>query len=168
MFKQIAIAAVIAAGNGSAMAQQSQVILLGDSAMSCSEIIVAATEATEILGGAPEGGVFSSEQAINTATGLAMQGAIHSGIGRAVPGIGAVGGLLGRAARARREEEEARQQVAERRWYYLNGLYEGRMCDDVLRQEAAAQALADSQPPQTEPVSAEAVAVAAETPADTE
>lgn len=150
MFKPMTIAAVCLLGTGAAAAQQSQVILLGDSAMSCGEIIVAANEATEILGGAPEGGVFASEQAINAATGLAMQGALHSGLGRAIPGMGAVGGMLGRAAQRRREEEEARQELAERRWYYLNGLYEGRMCDDVLRREAemAAQASVAEAAPQ--------------------
>jgi len=136
MSKSFAIAAVCLLASGTADAQRSQVILLGDSAMTCPEIISAANEASEILGGAPEGGVFASEQAINAATGLAMQGAMHSGVGRAIPGIGAVGGMLGRAAQRRREEEEARQVVVERRWYYLNGLYEGRMCDDVLRREA--------------------------------
>lgn len=157
MMRVIAIAGLLTATSGAALAQQSQVILLGDSGMSCSQIIVAASETTEILGGAPEGGVFASEEAINTATSLAMQGAIHSGIGRAIPGIGAVGGLLGRAARARREEEEARQQIAERRWYYLNGLYEGRMCDDVLRQEAATAPVVEAQPVETMAVSADAV-----------
>ncbi|MBI1235867.1 MAG: hypothetical protein GC188_04190 [Alphaproteobacteria bacterium] len=152
MSKSLSIAAVCLLASGAAAAQQSQVILLGDSAMTCPEIVVAANEATDILGGAPEGGVFASEQAINAATGLAMQGAIQSGIGRAVPGIGAVGGMLGRAAQRRREEEEARQVIAERRWYYLNGLYEGRECDAVLRRaaEAAAQAsVAETAPAET-------------------
>lgn len=144
MSKSLSIAAVCLLASGAAAAQQSQVILLGDSAMTCPEIVVAANEATEILGGAPEGGVFASEQAINAATGLAMQGALHSGVGRAIPGIGAVGGMLGRAAQRRREEEEARQVVAERRWYYLNGLYEGRECDVVLRRAAEAAAQADA------------------------
>lgn len=154
MSRSLTIAAVCLLASGAAAAQQSQVILMGDTAMTCQEIVVAANEATAILGGAPEGGVFASEQAINAATGLAMQGAIQSGIGRAVPGIGAVGGMLGRAAQRRREEEEARQVVAERRWYFLNGLYEGRMCDDVLRREAAAAAqaaVAEPDPEATEP-----------------
>lgn len=144
MSKSLSIAAVCLLASGAAAAQQSQVILLGDSAMTCPEIVVAANEATDILGGAPEGGVFASEQAINAATGLAMQGALHSGVGRAIPGIGAVGGMLGRAAQRRREEEEARQVIAERRWYYLNGLYEGRDCDTVLRREAEAAAQASA------------------------
>lgn len=155
MSRTLTIAAVSLLASGAAAAQQSQVILMGDTAMTCQEIVVAANEVTAILGGAPEGGVFASEQAINAATGLAMQGAIQSGIGRAVPGIGAVGGMLGRAAQRRREEEEARQVVAERRWYFLNGLYEGRVCDDVLRREAEAAARAAV----FEPVPAEAEAV---------
>lgn len=151
----VAIAALAA---GTASAQQSQVILLGDTAMTCSDILISANEASEILGGAPEGGVFGSEYAVNAATSLAMQGALYSGAGRAIPGLGAVGGMLGRAARARQEQEEARRQIAERRWYYLNGLYQGRDCDDVLRREAqAAQAAAQAAAyaPVEEPVAAE-------------
>ena len=75
-------------------------------------------------------------------TGLAMEGALRSGAADAIPGIGAVGGLFGRAARARAEQEEARRQIAERRWYYLNGLYQGRDCDNVLRREAEMAAAA--------------------------
>ncbi|MCW5725388.1 MAG: hypothetical protein KIS81_10605 [Maricaulaceae bacterium] len=140
MKKLIATAALLAVAAAPAAAQQQgQVIRLGDSAMTCQQIIGEAAEASDILGGSPEGGVFGSEQAVNTATALGQHAALHAGAGRAIPGIGAVGGMLGRAARARQEQEEARRQVAERRWYFLNGLYEGRRCDDVLAQEAAAQ-----------------------------
>lgn len=133
-------ALVIAAG---AQAQnQSQVILMGDTGMSCRDVIAAANEQGDILGGVPEAGLFASEAAINSMTGLAMEGALRSGAADAIPGIGAVGGLFGRAARARAEQEEARRQIAERRWYYLNGLYQGRDCDNVLRREAEMAAAA--------------------------
>lgn len=133
----IAAGAVLAAA-GAAAAQTSQVIRIGDDAMDCPGIITAANEAAEILGGAPEGGVFGSEQAISAATGLAVQGAIMSGAGRAVPGVGLLGNALGAAARQRREQQEAARLVAQQRWYYLNGLYSGRDCDRVLAETAAA------------------------------
>lgn len=133
---------------------QSQVILMGDTSMTCRDVIIAANEQSEILGGVPEAGLFGSEAAINSMTSLAMQGALRSGAADAIPGIGAVGGLFGRAARARAEQEEARRQVAERRWYYLNGLYQGRDCDNVLRREAEMAAAAAAMPAETAPAEA--------------
>lgn len=127
----VAATAVLAAA-GAAAARTGQVIRLGDDALDCPGIIAAAIESAEILGGAPEGGVFGSEQAINAATGLAVQGAIMSGAGRAVPGVGMLGNALGAAARRRREQQEAERLIAQQRWYYLNGLYAGRDCDRVL------------------------------------
>jgi hypothetical protein len=138
---------------GAASAQEGQVMRMGDTAMTCQQIVVAATEQTEILGGSPEGGLLGSEYAINTATALAQQGALMSGAGRAIPGMGMVGGMMGRAAQRQREQEEARRAVAEKRWYFLNGLYGGRDCDDVLRRdaEAAAAAAAPAPEPAYEP-----------------
>ncbi|MEN0654267.1 hypothetical protein AAFF88_14610 [Hyphobacterium sp. WM6] len=153
--KQILFAAALGATITATAAQaqyESQVILMGDTSMSCRDVVLAANQQSEILGGVPEAGLFGSEAAINSMTGLAMQGALRSGAADAIPGIGAVGGLLGRAARARAEQEEARRQVAERRWYYLNGLYQGRDCDNVLRREAeqaAAAAAAETAPVET-------------------
>lgn len=132
-----AAAAVLAVAGGAA-AQSGQIIRVGDDAMDCPGIIAAANQAAEILGGAPEGGVFGSEEAINAATGLAMQGAIMSGAGRAIPGMGMLGNALGAAARQRREQQEAARLVAQQRWYYLNGLYAGRDCDRVLAEAQAA------------------------------
>jgi hypothetical protein len=144
-----ASAAIVMAG--AASAQEGQVMRMGDTAMSCQQIIVAATEQTEILGGSPEGGLMTSEYAINTATALAQHGALMSGAGRAIPGLGAVGGMMGRAAQRQREQEEARRAVAEKRWYFLNGLYGGRDCDAVLRREAEAAAAAPAPEPAPEP-----------------
>jgi len=143
-------AAIILAG--AASAQEGQVMLMGDTAMSCQQIIAAATEQTEILGGSPEGGLLGSEYAVGAATALAQQGALMSGAGRAIPGLGMVGGMMGRAAQRRREEEEARRAIAEKRWYFLNGLYGGRDCDEVLRREAEAAAAAAASAPAPEPV----------------
>jgi len=117
-----------------AAAQEGQVIQLGDSGMTCPQIVEGAAQLAQALGGAPEGGVFSSEQAIGAATGLAMQGALMSGAGRAIPGMGLLGNAMGAMARRDRERREAERLVAQQRWYYLNGLYTGRNCDQQLAQ----------------------------------
>lgn len=121
-----------------AAAQQGQIIQLGDASLTCPQIVEGAGQLAQILGGAPEGGVFSSEQAIGAATGLAMQGALMSGAGRAIPGMGMLGNAMGAMARRDRERREAERLVAQQRWYYLNGLYTGRNCDQQLA-EASAQ-----------------------------
>lgn len=121
-----------------AAAQQGQIIQLGDTNMTCPQIVEGAGQLAQVLGGAPEGGVFNSEQAIGAATGLAMQGALMSGAGRAIPGMGLLGNAMGAMARRDRERREAERLVAQQRWYYLNGLYTGRNCDQQLA-EASAQ-----------------------------
>ena len=111
-----------------AQAQDGQVIRTGDETMTCPQIIQQADQAAQVLGGAPAGGLFSNEQAISAATSAAMQGALMSGAGRALPGIGLVSNLAAGAARRDRERREAERLVAQQRWYYLNGLYSGRGC----------------------------------------
>jgi hypothetical protein len=139
--KIAAVAAVAAIGlalPGAALAQSGGIIQLGDTALTCPQIAIEANELTRVLGGAPEGGVFTSEQAISAATSVAMQGAIMSGAGRMLPGVGLLGSALGAAARRDRERREAERLTAQQRWYYLNGLYSGRNCDTVLAQSASA------------------------------
>ena len=123
-----------------ASAQEGQIIQLGDASLTCPQIIDGAAQLAQALGGAPEGGVFSSEQAINAATSVAMQGALMSGAGRAIPGMGLLGNAMGAMARRDRERREAERLVAQQRWYYLNGLYTGRNCDQQLAQAAAPEA----------------------------
>jgi hypothetical protein len=129
-----------------AAAQEGQVIQLGDSGLTCPQIVEGAAQLAQALGGAPEGGVFSSEQAISAATGLAMQGALMSGAGRAIPGMGLLGNAMGAMARRDRERREAERLVAQQRWYYLNGLYTGRNCDQQLAQATAAQTTTAERP----------------------
>jgi len=120
-----------------ASAQQGQVIQVGDSSLTCPQIVEGAGQLAQVLGGAPEGGVFSSEQAISAATSVAMQGALMSGAARALPGMGLLGNAMGAMARRDRERREAERLVAQQRWYYLNGLYTGRNCDQQLAGAAA-------------------------------
>ncbi|MDP3802898.1 hypothetical protein [Brevundimonas sp.] len=124
------------AAAGPALAQQGQVIQLGDASLTCPQIVEGAGQLAQVLGGAPEGGVFGSEQAISAATSVAIQGAIVSGAGRAIPGMGLLGNAMGAMARRDRERREAERLVAQQRWYYLNGLYAGRNCDQQLAQAA--------------------------------
>ncbi|MGY6533362.1 hypothetical protein [Glycocaulis sp.] len=131
-----------------ALAQQGQVIRTGDTALSCREVIVEANAAAEVLGGAPEGGVFDSTYATEAATGIAQQAALMSGAGRAIPGIGAVGGMMRQRAQQREAELAAQRAVAEKRWYWLSGLYEGGQCDNVLRAEAQAAAAVPAPAPE--------------------
>lgn len=124
-----------------ASAEEGQIIQLGDSSLTCPQIVDGAAQLAQALGGAPEGGVFTSEQAISAATSVAMQGAIMSGAGRAIPGMGLLGNAMGAMARRDRERREAERLVAQQRWYYLNGLYTGRNCDQQLAQAAAAPSM---------------------------
>lgn len=146
MFAGLAMAALSA----SALAQDAQVIRMGDSALSCREVIAEANAAAEVLGGAPEGGIFDSTYAAGAATGLAQQAALMSGAGRAIPGIGAVGGFMRQRAERREAELAAQREIAGQRWYWLSGLYEGGQCDAVLRAEAEAAAAAQTAQPQDE------------------
>ncbi|KPP83064.1 MAG: hypothetical protein HLUCCA04_03030 [Oceanicaulis sp. HLUCCA04] len=139
-----------------ALAQEGQVIRMGDSALSCREVVMEANAAAEVLGGAPEGGVFDSTYATEAATSVATQAALMSGAGRAIPGISAVGGFMRQRAERREAELAAQRDVAEKRWYWLSGLYEGGQCDSRLRAEAEAEAEAaaaqTAEPANDEPV----------------
>jgi len=150
LFAGLAMAALSAP----ALAQEGQVIRMGDSALSCREVVMEANAAAEVLGGAPEGGVFDSAYATEAVTSVATQAALMSGAGRAIPGIGAVGGFMRQRAERREAELAAQRDVAEKRWYWLSGLYEGGQCDSVLRAESAAAAAASqaAQPQNDEPV----------------
>jgi hypothetical protein len=130
-----------------AAAQEGQIIQLGDAGLTCPQIVEGAGQLAQTLGGAPEGGVFTSEQAISAATSVAMQGAIMSGAGRMIPGMGLLGNAMGAMARRDRERREAERLVAQQRWYYLNGLYTGRNCDQQLAQTAVQSATPEAAPP---------------------
>ena len=140
-------AATVCAFATGAMAQDGQVIRTGDTGMTCPQIMADANTAATLLGGAP--GVFSSEQAVNAATSVAMQGALMSGAGRMLPGMGLLGNVAGGIARRDRERREAERLVAQQRWYYLNGLYSGRNCDATPSQAAVAPAQVQAMPTET-------------------
>lgn len=147
-----------------------QPIQLGDSAKACDALVAEANSMQTILGGAPEGGVFGSQQAINTASGLAVEGALRSGLGgQAAGAIGFLGRAAGAAAKRREEAEAARKEAALKRWYYIVGLYQGRSCDKpqpepVPAPEPVQEAQADPVPVPEAP--GESVPVEAAQPAE--
>lgn len=109
--------------------QITQPMKMGDARMTCDQILTEANNMELVLGGSPAEGMMDSEQLANIGTGLAQNAAIHAGAGRAVGAIGQVGGLIGRSSKKKKEEEALRKVVAEKRWIYMVGLYQGRNCD---------------------------------------
>lgn len=106
-----------------------QPMKMGDTAMACDALLAEAQEMETRLGGSPAGGLMDSEYATNMGTSLAQQAAIRGGAGQAAGAIGAVGGILGRRAKAKKEEAARQMAIAEKRWIYMVGLYQGRACD---------------------------------------
>ena len=111
-----------------------QPMKMGDARMTCEQIVSESGMMEKILGGSPASGLMDGEQLANVGTSLAMQGAVYAGAGRAAGAIGQVGGLLGRSSKKKKEEEALQKAIAEKRWIYMVGLYQGRNCDSVTAQ----------------------------------
>jgi hypothetical protein len=110
-----------------------QPMKLGDQAMSCSAIIDEVAGMETLLGGSPSAGLMDGEQMASLGTGLAQRAALQAGVGgKAFGAIGQVGGLLGRSSKKKKEQEALQQAVAEKRWLYMVGLYQGKSCDSQL------------------------------------
>lgn len=149
------LATPLAQARGSKLPEPIQPIQLGDSAKSCAALVNEANAMQTILGGAPEGGVFGSANAINTASGLAVDGAIRSGLGgQAAGAIGFLGRAAGAAAKRREEAKAAQKESALKRWYYIVGLYQGRSCDKPQPEPAVAPAAVQQSPAQPDTVPA--------------
>lgn len=106
-----------------------QPMQMGDVRLSCDALIGEANAMETILGGSPAAGLMDSEYMANVGTGLAQQAAIRGGAGQAAGAIGAVGGLIGKRAKRKKAEEAAQKALAEKRWIYVVGLYQGKNCD---------------------------------------
>ena len=102
-----------------------QPMKMGDSRMTCEQIIVEANNMEMVLGGSPASGLMDGEQMASIGTGLAQNAALYGGA------------LLGRSSKKKKEEEAARKVIAEKRWIYMVGMYEGRNCDAVPAAAAA-------------------------------
>jgi hypothetical protein len=114
-----------------------QPMKMGDARLTCDQLIDEAANMEVVLGGSPADGLMDGEHMANIGTGLAQHAALRAGGGVAASAIGQVGGLLGRSSKKKKEEEAMRKAIAEKRWIYMVGLYEGRDCDS---QPAAAVA----------------------------
>ncbi|HEY0051816.1 MAG TPA: hypothetical protein VGB49_00235 [Caulobacteraceae bacterium] len=111
-----------------AAAADTSIIRPGDSTMSCPQIVATAQDLLRVLGPSDSGG--NGVEMLGTAANVAVQGAILTGAAAAsiAPGVGLVSELLTGPARREREQRAAEERLALQRWYYLNGLYEGREC----------------------------------------
>ncbi len=131
--------------NKGPMPEPVQPIVLGDTRMDCDKLAAEASNMQAILGGAPEAGVFGGDMAARIGETAISQGILHSGMASKLGGrAGGAISLLGRAAKdsgkRRAAEEAARKESAQKRWYYIVGLYQGGRCD-----QAPAPAVATSQ-----------------------
>ncbi|MDQ7018717.1 MAG: hypothetical protein Q9M33_06085 [Robiginitomaculum sp.] len=137
--------------NKKPLPQPVQPIVLGDTRMNCDQLATEANAMQTILGGAPEAGMFGGEMAARIGETAISQGLLHSGMAGKMGGrAGGAISLLGRAAKdsgkRRAEAEAARKESAQKRWYYIVGLYQGGRCDQAPAPVAApAQAVAPAQ-----------------------
>jgi len=142
-FSLAAVAAVLSASayaQAPIQAQPMAVVQPGDDLMTCPQIVASAQQQQIAMGMDPNAvnqqGGMGMALAENGAA-LAYQGAVAAGADYAARSrIGAIGGMIGNVARAGRQQQNAQNQaavmLAQQRWWFLNGLYMGRDCDQVL------------------------------------
>jgi hypothetical protein len=115
-----------------------EVMQAADSDLTCSQISDEAARLSQLMGGAPGGGILS-----------AISGVAQAGAALVIPGAGLVMAAGDALTRPDRERKEAEQAAVRHRWYYLNGLYAGQDC--MARVDAAVGATpatpADAAPP---------------------
>ena len=149
MIRYIATAAILASA-GAAHAQDSrfQPMQLGDAQYTCDQLITEAGTMEEQIGGQPSGAALGG-----AAVGIGTDLAIRAGGYQAARAIGMFGGALSGAMERKKQAEEERKQLSERRWFYMVGLYQGNGCDQpqaaqepVMQQTAAQPAPAAVQP----------------------
>lgn len=105
----------------------------GDQALSCTQIVDEVGAMEVRLGGSPANALMDGEQIAGLGTNLAQRAAISSGVGGAAVGaIGQVGGLLGRSSKKKKQHQAQQRAIAEKRWLYMVGLYQGKSCDAEL------------------------------------
>jgi hypothetical protein len=122
--------------NKGPLPQPVQPIVLGDTRMDCDKLAAEASNMQTILGGAPEAGIFGGDMAARIGGTALSQGLLHSGMASKLGGrAGGAISLLGRAAKdsskRRAAAEAARKESAQKRWYYIVGLYQGNRCDQA-------------------------------------
>ena len=138
----------LAAAKDEKLPDLTQPMKFGDQAMSCTQIIDEVGSMEARLGGSPASSMMDGEQMAGVGTNLAQRAAISAGAGGAAVGaIGQVGGLLGRSSKKKKEHQAQQRAIAEKRWLYMVGLYQGKNCDAQLAEtavEAAPQSETES------------------------
>ncbi len=121
------------AADDNEMPELKQPIMFGDAAMTCLQIVDEIGAMETRLGGDPSQSLMDGEQMAGIGTGFAQRAAISAGAGGAAVGaIGKVGGLLGKSSKKKKRQEAEQRAIAEKRWLYMAGLYQGRSCDAKL------------------------------------
>lgn len=125
--------------SGAAVAQDAEgagpppIIRTTDSALTCIQMSEEAAQLSQAMGGEPDGGLFGT-----------LGGVARSGAAMLIPGAGLVMAGADVLTKPERDRQEAEALSIQHRWYYLNGLYAGRRCQE---QAEAAEAAAPSQVP---------------------
>ena len=133
-----ALCSVAMAGDKSDAPLLTQPMKFGDQAMTCQQLTEEVGNMETILGGSPAEGLMDGEQVAAIGTNLAQRAAISAGAGGAAVGaIGQVGGLLGGKSKKKKAQEAEQKSIAEKRWIYLVGMYQGRDCDHAAAESTA-------------------------------
>jgi hypothetical protein len=114
-------------------ARVTQPMKMGDARFSCDNLIAEATSMEQIMGGTPQGSILGSDQAM----GLATDAAMRAGGYRAAGAMGTVGSVFKGFGKRKKREQAEQKKIAELRWYYMVGLYQGMDCDSAPVAEPA-------------------------------
>ena len=110
-----------------------------DDTLTCPQMSEEAAQLSQTMGAEPDGGLFG-----------AIGGVARAGAAMVIPGAGLVMAGADALTRPDRERKEAEDRAVERRWYYLNGLYAGRDCQQQAEAASSTPASpADAVPAQT-------------------
>ena len=132
-FASVALLGAAAQAGDKELPDLTQPMKFGDQTMSCMKIVDEVASMETRLGGSPSQSLMDGEQMANLGTGLAQRAALSAGAGGAALGaIGNVGGLLGRSSKKKKEHQAQQRVIAEKRWLYMVGLYQGKSCDAQL------------------------------------
>lgn len=104
-----------------------------DPALTCAQIADEAARLSEQMGGAERAGLAGS-----------LGGIARAGASMLIPGAGLVMAGADALTREDRERDAAATSAVQHRWYYLNGLHDGRDCRQTAAVEPAPLALPTS------------------------
>lgn len=101
-----------------------------DATLTCVRIGEEAAQLSQQMGGAENAGLVGS-----------LGGIARAGASMLIPGAGLVMAGADALTRGDRDRDAAADTAIRHRWYYLNGLYDGRACRQTAAVETAAPAL---------------------------